>query len=444
MDEGAAEGALAARPGGLGPGGRRDGPAEVCVIGAGLTGAVAALELARAGIGVALVERDPLAMNRASLRNEGKVHLGFVFAKDATFATARLMLDGALSFRGILQQVLGARAGTLALSTPFIYLVARDSLLAPDELETRYAAIEGLYGEKLRACRDGDYLGRRPASLFRRLHLAELEPRIRADDLIGAFQTEELAIDTLELARLVRAAIAEAPTIRFLPRHTVDGVERRAGGFRVTGAGPKGAWSLDADQVINASWENRFRIDRTIGIEHAPGYLHRLKYRVIARLPQRLRDGPSTTMVLGPYGDVVVRPDGTAYFSWYPLGLQGWTHDLAPPESWSAPCRGDLDPATAAATARALLDAIDRWYPGAAEAEPLAIDAGAIVAYGDSDVDDPKSGLHDRTRVGVLSRDGYHSVDPGKLTTAPWFGLRAAERVIAAGAGPALARERSA
>ena len=80
--------------------------------------------------------------------------------------------------------------------------------------------------------------------------------------------------------------------------------------------------------------------------------------------------------------------------------------------------------------ASALLAAIDRWYPGAAEARPLQVDAGAIVAYGQSDVDDPRSGLHNRTRVGVLSVDGYHSVDPGKLTTAPFFALHAARQVL--------------
>jgi hypothetical protein len=31
----------------------------------------------------------------------------------------------------------------------------------------------------------------------------------------------------------------------------------------------------------------------------------------------------------------------------------------------------------------------------------------------------------------VISSDGYHSVDPGKLTTAPLFAKRAAERVLA-------------
>ena len=34
-----------------------------------------------------------------------------------------------------------------------------------------------------------------------------------------------------------------------------------------------------------------------------------------------------------------------------------------------------------------------------------------------------------RAKSGVLSQDGYHSVDPGKLTAAPMFALEVAERV---------------
>lgn len=413
-----------------GTGEARRGGAEVCILGAGLTGATAALELARTGVDVMLLDQDHQPVNRSSLRNEGKIHLGFVFAKDDTRATPSLMLDGALSFRRILRALLGERVDRLGTSTPFTYLVAEDSLLSPAELSERYAAIERLYAEKLRARPDDDYLGLRPESLVRSIDLAELAPYFRADHLIGAFRTEELAVDTFELAEAVQDALAASPRIRFMSHRKVERVERRAGGFRVLGTGPVGDWQVEAGQVINALWANRFKIDRTIGIEHAPGFLHRLKYRVIARVPARLRGGPSATMVLGPYGDVVIRPDGTAYFSWYPLGLQGWTHDLAPPESWNDPCKGEIDQEEAASMARALLGAIDHWYPGAAESEPLLVDAGAIVAYGQSDVDDPKSGLHDRTRVGVTSVDGYHSVDPGKLTTAPLFGLRAARQVL--------------
>ena len=60
------------------------------------------------------------------------------------------------------------------------------------------------------------------------------------------------------------------------------------------------------------------------------------------------------------------------------------------------------------------------------------MDAGAIVAYGHSDVDDANSKLHDRSQIGVTSVGNYHSVEPGKLTTAPLFAVEAAARVMRA------------
>ena len=59
------------------------------------------------------------------------------------------------------------------------------------------------------------------------------------------------------------------------------------------------------------------------------------------------------------------------------------------------------------------------------------VTGGAIVAYGCTDLDDPASNLHDRTRIGVMSDNGYHSVDPGKLTTAPLFAMRTANAALA-------------
>lgn len=407
---------------------RTDG-AEACVLGAGLTGATAALELARSGADVVLLDQDPQPMNRASLRNEGKIHLGFVYAMDESLATPGLMLEGALSFRRILSRLLGERMDALSASTPFTYLVSKNSLLSPAQLQERYAAVERLYLEKLRLRPDYDYLGHRPESLFERVALEEISPRFRAEHLAGAFRTRELAIDTFELAQALRSAIAATSRIRFLPNRRVMAVERRAAQFRVTGTGADGDWQIEARQIINALWDGRLQVDRTLGIECAAGWLHRLKYRVIGRLPDRLRSAPSVTMVLGPYGDVVIRPNGTAYFSWYPVGLRGWSHALSPPHSWTGPCKGEVN-GEDASLAASILSAIDRWYPGAAESETMLVDAGVIVAYGRSDVDDPGSGLHNRTRVGVTSVDGYHTVDPGKLTTAPLFGLQAARRAL--------------
>lgn len=71
---------------------------DVAIAGAGLMGACTALALAARGIGSTLIERDPLPMDRASRRNEGKIHLGLIYAGEPGRATALWQLEGALTF----------------------------------------------------------------------------------------------------------------------------------------------------------------------------------------------------------------------------------------------------------------------------------------------------------------------------------------------------------
>ena len=402
---------------------------EVVVLGAGLQGTGVALELARRGIPVTLIERDALAMNRASLRNEGKIHLGLIYANDPSRETAFLQLRGALRFRRTLARWIDP--AELVLSTPFHYLVANDSVLSPELLLEHYAAVEHRLGEEMRDDPALDYLGTRPGRLVRPLERDEIEAHFEGARFLAGFATEERAVHTDRLAETLRRAVMRAPGLTFRPSHTVREVSEEGEGFRIGGDGPDGAWILHARQVVNATWEKRLALDQRIGISPPPGLLHRLKYRVIARVPEPMRQAPSVTMVLGRYGDVVVRPDRTAYLSWYPAGLRGWSHDLEPPAEWDAACAGHVPPEQADAIAASIRSGIAAWYPSVGSCEALQVDAGAIVAIGRTDVDDATSGLHDRSRIGVFSRGGYHSVDPGKLTTAPLFALEAADRVEA-------------
>jgi glycine/D-amino acid oxidase-like deaminating enzyme len=403
----------------------------VVVLGAGLQGAGVALELAGRGIPVTLLERDGLAVNRASLRNEGKIHLGFIYANDPSLGTALLLLEGALRFRSIVDRWLGEDSGWLATSTPFHYLVARDSLLAPDALAAHYGAVEASCRERLAADSLLDYLGTRPDRLFRPLTREELEAYFDPSRFSGGFTTLELAIDTDVLASALRRALAAHPRVDLRCGHAARSIERNAGAFRVEGDGPDGPWRMRARQVVNATWEQRLIFDRQLGLAPPADLLHRLKYRVIVRLPPELRGAPSVSMVLGRYGDVVVRRNGTAYLSWYPSALRGWSHDIDPPREWDAPCRGEVAPELAREIAAGVLTGIGDWYSGMSSSESIQVDAGTIVAIGRSDVDDAASALHDRTRIGASSTDGYHSVDPGKLTTAPLFAVAAADRIEA-------------
>ena len=403
---------------------------EVLILGAGLQGAGVALELAGRGRMVTLVERDEVPLHRASLRNEGKIHLGLIYANDPSLHTAFMQLDGALRFRRIVSKWLDGDAW-LERSTPFSYLVARDSVLAADALAAHYRAIQARCRERLAADPTLDYLGARPERLFRPMDGREIAEHFDTGRFQAGFQTAELAIGTEALALALRRALADHPRIALRCGHAARSIEADGTTFRVEGDGPAGPWRIRARQVVNATWERRLAFDRQLGLAPPPDLLHRLKFRVIVQFPDALREAPSVSMVLGRYGDVVIRRDGTAYLSWYPVGLRGWSHDIVPPEAWDAPCRGDVEPALAGEIADGILRGIGSWYPGLSASRPILVDAGAIVALGRSDVDDASSGLHDRTRIGVASHGGYHSVDPGKLTTAPMFAVAAADRVEA-------------
>jgi glycine/D-amino acid oxidase-like deaminating enzyme len=403
----------------------------VLVLGAGLQGAGVALELARRGIHVTLVDQDERPLNRASLRNEGKIHLGLIYANDRSLATAFTQLDGALRFRRIVTAWLGRDSDWLVRSAPFHYLVAADSIVAPAKLGEHYAAVEARCLSQLEQNEDLDYLGGRPGQIVRPLRPDEIGRHFERSRFAGGFATAELAVDTEHLAVALRRAIAESPNVAFLPSRAVRSITAELDGFRVEGDGREGAWRLRATQVVNATWERRLAFDLQLGIAPPRDLLHRLKFRVIARLPEELRGAPSVSMVLGRYGDIVVRTDGTAYLSWYPAGLRGWSSDIQPPVDWDPACRGEVSEEVAREIASSIRAGIDEWFPGIERSEPLLVDAGAIVAIGRSDVDDATSGLHDRTRIGVTSHGGYHSVDPGKLTTAPMFAVETANRVEA-------------
>ena len=80
---------------------------RVGVLGGGLQGCCAALALAARGIDVTLFDRNDRLLSRAAVANEGKIHLGYMYANDPSHATARMMMRGALAFAPFFARHLG-------------------------------------------------------------------------------------------------------------------------------------------------------------------------------------------------------------------------------------------------------------------------------------------------------------------------------------------------
>lgn len=389
------------------------------MLGAGIQGVSAALALKREGYDVTLVDQAADCMLRTSLVNEGKIHLGHVYANDASFKTSRLMLDAAMQFAPLIERFVGHPVSWPTLrSNPFTYIVADDSLIDSSELFAHYARLNHYYVDTTHPP-DRNYLGARPDALWNHTAVPKL---LNARRAIAAVQTPEVSVDTRAFGNVLRRAV-NASGIETLYGRTVMEVSRTSSGFRIGGTtGEDTEWSCDAAILVNCLWAGRLAIDEQLGLLPDRRRAYRLKHRILVDLPPSLTDLPSITVALGPFGDIVTYPQRrTAYISWYPACMRAWSSDVKVPASWTDAACGAIDAETVRAVTRDSLDAFDGIVPGMAECTNPRVAAGVIVAWGHSDIDDPASQLHQRHEIGVAEHDRYFSINTGKFTSAPLF-----------------------
>lgn len=393
---------------------------RVGILGGGLQGCCIALALAARRIPVVLFDRSDRLLSRAAIANEGKIHLGYMYANDPTGSTARMMMRGALSFAPFFERQLGVPSATLALSRPAAYVVHRDSQRSVDEVTRYLAATHALLREASEGRTDA-YFGRDLSDDLRKWSEAEREAAFNPEIALAAFESPEVAIDPVALADLVRRRIADEPLVEVRLNHYVTAVDDDNGGFAVSATTADGLQSERFDHVVNALWDGRFTINEKRGLRPNRPWLHRLKYGVSFRLPKTAALPPSATFVSGPFGEVVSYHDGLTYLTWYPVCLRAMSSEIAPPH-WETyppePLRSQLLEGTLHAMAQFVrsLGNVE-----VAELEDVNVKGGAIVAWGATDIYDPASELHRRFEIGVTSTGGFHSVDPGKLTMAPYF-----------------------
>ncbi len=395
---------------------------RLVVIGAGLQGASVALALAERGVRVCLLERRAAPLAAASRGNEGKIHLGFVYALDRSGRTGRRMIEAALCFGPLLDRWCGPLPWESWRSAGFQYVVMPDSLARAAELEEAYGRLRAWIPEASALMRFAPQYAGRPLDWFwRRSDLQAARPRIPGAAPCDVLATEEVSVDTRALCDVVAARLARHPLIELRCGVRVEGAERRPNGFRLHLETAAGSSALDAQTVVNCAWIDRARIDRSLGLREERALSYRVKHRALVRPRGDSRAIAPVTMVQGPYGDVVPLVDGLVYISWYPECRRYF--GAVPPE------REEADTAECFAVASRSLAVLSDLYPALRGAEIVTASPCIIVAPGETDVDDPASALHERNRFGPREHDGWWTVDTGKLTAAPLNGEVTAARI---------------
>jgi glycine/D-amino acid oxidase-like deaminating enzyme len=386
---------------------------ETVIIGAGIHGVSTALALASRGRRSLILEAAWAPFEGASVRNEGKVHLGFVYALDEDGTTTRAMVEGSLAFAPLVEKWCGPVDWQAIRSSPFAYVAMDKGLAGPDQLESHY---ESVLSEVREAAPDfgTNYLGVDPGET----------PIVRHDGVFPGmtgghsgywFETPERAVQPRSVAALLERAAIDEPGIEILTGHRVTGARRLEAGFELEVETSTGARKVEAGTVINCAWDGRPALDRMI-LDEPTTTNFRVKYSVTVRGEGDGSIG-TATLAQGPFGDILPWPGGEVYINWYPTAR---THfGDRPAEELEA------DPGVA----EAVREVIGKLFPALQDFEVESFAPCYILAEGQTDISDPGSRLHSRKGAVFVERDGWWSIRSSKLTTAPLAGERCAASV---------------
>lgn len=387
---------------------------HIAILGAGIMGCSAALFFARQKIDVSLFDMAAQPFSAASRWNEGKIHLGFLYSADPSLRTADRVIPGGLSFRPLVEELIGTSLAPAITAEDDFFLCHRESVTSASAMR--------LYMEKVvehvRAHPDARrYLADVSGSRVQQLSSAELAGLTSSSEIVAGFRVPERSVSTNWVAEHFISAVAAEKRIEPLM------------GIQVAAARPTtdridGPWKIDTsegsfgpyDYVINALWQGRLAIDRTAGLEPTGIWSNRYRQSLFVRTAAQV-DTPCAVIATGPFGDVKNYDGRNFYLSWYPDGLRVDNSDISPPDAktLATPDSTDLS-----ASVFNHLESLLPWVAQIREqAEHIAIEGGWVFAAAQGLLSDPKSTLHRRSDYGAARLGSYISIDTGKYSTAP-------------------------
>ena len=247
----------------------------MAVLGAGIMGASTALFLARRGARVTLFDRAVTVLAGASRSNEGKIHLGYLYAADPSLDTARRLLTGGLAFKALTEELVGCAIDPAVSRDDDLYVLHRASVVGADDAGRYYEAVSGLVEQH--AERAG-YLSPIRDARPRRLSQRELDAGFDTAAIVAGFRVPERSVATEWVADRFAAAIDAEPRIDCRLRTTVPGGRGAVGRLvRPLHVETDGGVDGPFDAVVNALWDGRLALDASLGLPLPKTWSHRFR-----------------------------------------------------------------------------------------------------------------------------------------------------------------------
>ncbi|MBA2648672.1 MAG: FAD-binding oxidoreductase [Legionella sp.] len=378
---------------------------DIFIIGAGVAGIGAALELAERGYKVTLIEQETLGFGSSS-RNPGRMGHGFHYI-DAD--TAKMYLRASIQVQ---RKFSGYLVGK---DKPFDhplrhgrYFITKNSDNSPEEILRTYQAISEEY-QRLIAEDPHNAVFGPPEKFFRILKPSEYEGLVNPDIVELGVETAEHLFEWSHFSKDIHKKISAHKNIRLLEYNEVTHIEKgtleepRFTLHVTTKCGESKKYKCDF--LINSTWQNIEKLNAQIGISMIPGArTNRLKCLLIVKLPESLLNANSMFFCMGQHCMFSNMGNGFGMMTFAQVTNMEASSDLELSLQSQrllnneATCQEKYD------IARQMLKGVSKYIPEMANATIVDVKYGIVQTAGKlslQDLTNPNSSFHKRDYDGI-------------------------------------------
>ena len=378
------------------------------IIGGGAGGCASALELAKAGHTVVLVEKRDDLLAGSSDDTPCRLGLGFHYID---INTAKKYLRSTITFlKKYPEFVLGRDKDP---SHPYLhwrYFVVKDSQFKLSKIDEVYGQLKEYYKELIKEDSDNAVLGN-PENFYRPLAIDEFENHVNKKIVITGFETAEQVLDWPRFKSYMINEVEAHPNITVYKNCEVLDVKHsdKHAGFVVSIQKQNiNQEKLSADFIVNCAWENVEAINHKAGFFTQPGArTNRLKVIVEIELPANFEaNGPVNSMFFcfGPHCSFTNLGNGKGYISYEPVTNIELSSTLELPALSKRLLYNKASEDDVLYYGQEILAGVVKYIPGLKDSKITGAKFGIVKTKGTVDIYSADSDFHKRDYSGVESQ----------------------------------------
>ncbi len=276
---------------------------KIDIIGGGVAGCVAGLELAAQGNDIRIRDYRPGLLEGASRATPCRLGLGLHYFDEIT---AFRCLSATIGF---VRHYPGFKISDRLTEATHLrngwYFITKDSLFDPEVVRAFYEKLQGQYAE-LVALDPGNEVFGPPEQFIRVLDPSEYQDQVDMDKVAIGFETAECSLDFPRFSSFLIEQLKAHPNIQVFTNEEVLKIQQADDhdGFTLMIQEPQKPETLriiETDFVINATWENIEALNQASGFPMKSERTMRTKGMIEVRLPESLAQAHSMFFGFGAH-----------------------------------------------------------------------------------------------------------------------------------------------